>query len=34
MTIDQPRIVGGGARKLLCTLGTIRRIGMGKAAKI
>ena len=33
MTIDQPRIVGGAARKLLYTVDTIRRIGVGKAAK-
>ncbi len=33
MTIDQPRIVGGGAKKLLYTVDTIRRIGVGKAAK-
>ncbi|HEY9009615.1 MAG TPA: FdhF/YdeP family oxidoreductase [Devosia sp.] len=34
MTIDEkPRIVGGGAKKLLYTVETIRRIGVGKAAK-
>ena len=34
MTIDEkPRIVGGGARKLLYTVETIRKIGVGKAAK-
>jgi molybdopterin-dependent oxidoreductase alpha subunit len=34
MTIDdKPRTVGGGARKLLYTVETIRRIGVGKAAK-
>jgi len=34
MTIDTtPRIVGGGAKKLLYTVETIRKIGVGKAAK-
>lgn len=34
MTIDDtPRIVGGGAKKVLYTLETLRRIGVGKAAK-
>ena len=34
MTIDdKPRIVGGGPRKLLYTVDTIRRMGVGKAAK-
>lgn len=34
MTIDETRrTVGGGARKLLYTVDTIRRIGVGKAAK-
>lgn len=34
MTIDdKPRIVGGGATKLLYTVDTIRRMGVGKAAK-
>src|SRR5690348_6592916 len=34
MTIDEkPRIVGGGAKKLLYTVATIRKIGVGKAAK-
>ncbi|MGN6486982.1 MAG: FdhF/YdeP family oxidoreductase [Devosia sp.] len=34
MTIDdRPRIVGGGPRKLLYTVDTIRRMGVGKAAK-
>src|SRR5690349_24358199 len=34
MTIDEkPRIVGGGAKKLLYTVETIRKIGVGKAAK-
>jgi len=34
MTIqDKPRIVGGGAKKLLYTVETIRKIGVGKAAK-
>ncbi len=30
---DRPRIIGGGAKKLLYTADTIRRIGVGKAAK-
>jgi len=30
---DKPRIVGGGAKKLLYTVETIRKIGVGKAAK-
>lgn len=30
---DRPRIVGGGPKKLLYTVDTIRRIGLGKAAK-
>jgi molybdopterin-dependent oxidoreductase alpha subunit len=30
---DTPRIVGGGAKKVLYTLETLRRIGVGKAAK-
>ena len=34
MTIDdRPRIVGGGPKKLLYTVDTIRRMGLGKAAK-
>lgn len=34
MTIDEkPRVVGGGAKKLLYTVETIRKIGVGKAAK-
>ena len=33
MSIDQPRFVGGGAKKLLYTVDTIRRSGVGKAAK-
>lgn len=34
MTIDdRPRIVGGGPKKLLYTVETIRKIGLGKAAK-
>lgn len=34
MTIDdKPRIVGGGPKKLLYTVETIRRMGVGKAAK-
>jgi molybdopterin-dependent oxidoreductase alpha subunit len=34
MTIDdKPRIVGGGAKKLLYTVDTIRRMGVGRAAK-
>ncbi len=34
MTIeDKPRIVGGGPKKLLYTVDTIRRMGVGKAAK-
>ena len=34
MSIDQrPRIVGGGPAKLLYTVDTIRRMGVGKAAK-
>ncbi|RYE45257.1 MAG: FdhF/YdeP family oxidoreductase [Hyphomicrobiales bacterium] len=34
MTIDdRPRIVGGGPKKLLYTVDTIRRMGVGKAAK-
>jgi molybdopterin-dependent oxidoreductase alpha subunit len=34
MTIeDKPRTVGGGPKKLLYTVETIRRIGVGKAAK-
>ncbi|HQZ13549.1 MAG TPA: histidine kinase, partial [Devosia sp.] len=34
MTIeDMPRIVGGGPKKVLYTLETLRRIGVGKAAK-
>jgi molybdopterin-dependent oxidoreductase alpha subunit len=34
MTIeDSPRIVGGGAKKVLYTLATVGRIGVGKAAK-
>ncbi|MDC9825895.1 FdhF/YdeP family oxidoreductase [Devosia sp. ZB163] len=34
MTIDdRPRIVGGGPKKLLYTVETIRKIGIGKAAK-
>ena len=34
MTIDdKPRIVGGGPQKLLYTVDTIRRMGVGKAAK-
>lgn len=32
-TTDHPRIIGGGAKKLLYTVETIRRIGVGKAAK-
>lgn len=30
---DRPRIVGGGPKKLLYTVETIRKIGLGKAAK-
>jgi molybdopterin-dependent oxidoreductase alpha subunit len=30
---DKPRIVGGGPKKLLYTVDTIRRMGVGKAAK-
>src|SRR6218665_3795811 len=34
MTIDdKPRIVGGGPKKLLYTVDTIRRMGVGKAAR-
>jgi molybdopterin-dependent oxidoreductase alpha subunit len=34
MTVDdKPRIVGGGPKKLLYTVDTIRRMGVGKAAK-
>jgi molybdopterin-dependent oxidoreductase alpha subunit len=34
MSIDEkPRVVGGGAKKLLYTVNTIRKIGVGKAAK-
>ena len=34
MTIDEsPRTIGGGAKKVLYTLETLRRIGVGKAAK-
>jgi len=34
MTIDErPRVVGGGPRKLLYTVETIRKMGVGKAAK-
>ena len=33
MSIDQPRFVGGGAKKLLYTVDPIRRSGVGKAAK-
>ncbi|MGV3491729.1 MAG: FdhF/YdeP family oxidoreductase [Devosia sp.] len=32
-TDDRPRIVGGGPKKLLYTIDTIRRMGVGKAAK-
>ncbi len=32
-TDDRPRIVGGGPKKLLYTVDTIRRMGVGKAAK-
>src|SRR5262245_15510905 len=30
---DSPRIVGGGTKKVLYTLATVGRIGVGKAAK-
>ena len=30
---DKPRVVGGGAKKVLYTLATVGRIGVGKAAK-
>src|SRR5687767_8705184 len=30
---DTPQIIGGGAKKVLYTLDTVRRIGVGKAAK-
>ena len=30
---DRPQVVGGGARKVLYTLATVGRIGVGKAAK-
>jgi len=33
MIEDRPRIVGGGPKKVLYTLATVRRIGLGKAAK-
>jgi len=32
-TTEKPRIVGGGPKKLLYTVDTIRRMGVGKAAK-
>src|SRR3989337_2362756 len=33
MIEDRPRVVGGGPKKVLYTLATVGRIGVGKAAK-
>jgi hypothetical protein len=33
LTEESPRVIGGGTKKVLYTLATVGRIGLGKAAK-